>query len=358
MMLHFLEHDDFTLVIPGTEDKEWYQRNMEYSRQMNREYLEALAEPPKGGRLSGSFIYSHPPDYIGRPTMAWGASQWSDLFRELKAMGVDTAIYQAAVWLEVRESNYPSRLFADFKTWDSIAQLCEAASRERMTLFLGGLGNLMCFDVNATSETYQRDRDAQLECFCELKELYGGGFQGFYMSPETGYPGGRQPEREVLLNQYFKQVCEGVKAEMPGLPILLSPGTYYIPNHDQDIYDFLFAIFKDCPIDIMAPQDSIGTFGNRLLHLKPSFEIWSRLCKTLGFALWVNAESFERVDIGTAQDFVSADFRRLAVQLSHASQVAEKIVSWEVPYFYSSLAGERGIRLRREYLSSLERGER
>jgi hypothetical protein len=72
----------------------------------------------------------------------------------------------------------------------------------------------------------------------------------------------------------------------------------------------------------------------------------------------VNAESFERVKIGTEQDFVSADFTRLAIQLSTASRFAEKIISWEVPYFYSKLAGERGIRLRKAYLESLRKGER
>ncbi len=178
------------------------------------------------------------------------------------------------------------------------------------------------------------------------------------MSPETGYPGARQPEREVLLNQYFRQVCEGVKAEMPDLPILMSPGTYYMVGHDQDIYDFLVGIFKDCPVDYMAPQDSIGTFGNRLPHLETSFEIWSKVCESLGFTLWVNAESFERVKIGTSQDFIPADFNRLAIQLSTANQFAEKIISWEVPYFYSDLAGERGVQLRQAYLDSLMKGER
>jgi hypothetical protein len=38
--------------------------------------------------------------------------------------------------------------------------------------------------------------------------------------------------------------------------------------------------------------------------------------------------------------------------------VGEKIVSWEVPYFYSALAGERGLRLRQAYLDSIARGER
>lgn len=357
-MLHFLEMDGYTLVVPGPEDASWTTDLMGYGAELNAEYLATLPEPPKGGRLSGSFIYSHPPDYVGRPTMTWDAAQWRALFQEMKEMGIDTVIYQAAAWAEVRECSYRSQIFADFRTWNSFDPLVEAVAKEGMQFFMGGLGNLYAFDANATAATLNRDAELQLACFDELNALYAGGFHGFYMSPETGYPGQRQPEREALLNEYYRQVCQGIKDRAPGLPILLSPGTFYRENDEKNIYGFLRGLFEGCPLDIMCPQDSVGTFANRLPHLAPSFAIWKRLCDDLGFHLWVNVESFERVRSGTAQDFVSADFKRLAVQLSHAAQVGEKIVSWEVPYFYSPMAGERGMALRRAYLDSMRRGER
>jgi hypothetical protein len=357
-MTHLHEMDGYTLVIPGEEDADWTTGLMMYGKEMNDEYLSTLAKPPKGGRLTGTFIYSHPPDYVGRPTMTWGVKEWRELFQELKEMGLDTVIYQAAAWAEIRECSYKSKIFKDFRTWNSFDPLVEAVAKEGMTFFMGGLGNLYAFDFNATVETMSRDRDEQLACFDELVELYRGGFHGFYMSPETGYPGGRQPEREQLLNNYFTSVCQGVKDRMPGLPILLSPGTFYKEGEEENIFGFLFALFDGCPVDYMCPQDSVGTFGNRLPHLKPSFEIWKRVCDGIGCKLWVNVESFERVLTGTTQDFVSADFKRLAVQLSSAAQVGEKIVSWEVPYFYSPMAGERGIRLRKAYMESLQAGER
>ena len=357
-MLHFLEQEDFTLVVPGPEDAEWYNSNMNYSRELNRQYLEALSEPPKGGHLSGTFIYAHPPDYIGRPTMTWGVAEWRSLFRELKELGVYIVIYQAAAWVEVKECYYRSKRFSDYRTWNSFDALMEAVAAEGMTFFMGGLGNMLAFDWNATAQTLATDRENQLACFQELVELYRGGFHGFYMSPETGYPGQRQPEREKLLNTYFYEVCQGVKEVMPDLPILLSPGTFYVEGHEQDIHDFLLNLFKGCPIDIMCPQDSIGTFGNRLPHYQPAFAIWQQVCTEIGCELWVNVESFERVKIGTAQDFVPADFKRLATQLSNAIKVGKKIVSWEVPYFYSPMAGERGIQLRQDYLASLSAGER
>jgi len=357
-MLKFLEMDGYILVTPSEEDAPQVMQAVETGNRLNDPFLDGLVSPPKGGRLTGSFIYSHPPDYVGRPTMTWGTSEWRHLFRELKDTGIDTVIYQASAWAEIRECYYPSRLFAGFKQWNSLDALVEAAGKEKMTFFLGGMGNLYGFDEKATSVQMENDRDEQLACYDELVDLYRGGFQGFYMSPETGYPGERQPEREDLLNRYFRAVCQGVKQRTPDLPILLSPGTYYYENREEEIHDFLYRLFHGVPVDIMCPQDSIGAYGNSLPHLKPSFTIWKNLSNELGFSLWVNVESFQRVTCGTSQDFVSADFRRLAVQLSHASQVGEKIVSWELPYFFSAMAGERGIALRQAYMRSLAAGER
>lgn len=357
-MWQFLKHPDFTLVVPSAEDAPAISAQIQTGSQKNARWMEAHPERPTGGRLGGSFIYSHPPDYIGRPTVFWNRSQWQEMLHELKDMGLDTVIYQAAAWVEVRECSYPSRLLKGYTAWDSLEPLCEAVMDEGMTLFLGGLGNLSAFDESASEDLLQRDRDQQLAVFEELVSLYRGGFHGFYMSPETAFPGRRQPERERRLNRYFKEVCQGVKSILEGIPILASPATFYSAGKEEEVHDFLYFLLEDVPIDYMTPQDSIGTFGNHLETLEASFKVWQQLGRELGFHLWVNVESFQRYQVGTAQDFLPADFKRLAHQLANAYRVGEKIVSWEVPYFYSPMAGEAGMKLRRDYLDSIARGER
>lgn len=352
-MLRFLEQPTYTLLVPSAEDEPTIRQSMQLGAQANRAYLDSLTTLPSGGRLTGSFIYAHPPDYVGRPTMEYTKADWQQVLRELKELGLDTVVYQAAVWVEIRECYYPSKLFSNYKTWNALEPLMEAVAAEGFTLYLGGLGNMIGFDPNATAATLQADADAQLVCFRELM-AYKDGFHGFYMSPETGFPGGRQPQREQLLNGYFTAVCRGVKDLMPNLPILMSPGTYFSEGKESEITGFLQALFQGCPVDSIAPQDSIGTFGNRLPNLHRAFEIWREVCGALGIDLWVNVESFERVTVGTEQDFVAADFERLRVQLATAAQFGSKIISWEVPYFYSSLAGERGGKLRANYLAYLQ----
>lgn len=352
------EQNGYTLINLDQEEAQRMNKTMAECLAANRDYLAALASPPKGGRLTGTFIYAHPPDYVGQPTMNWGVREWRALFQQLKEMGLDTVIYQAAAWVEVRECYYRSKTFSAYRTWNSLDSLTEAVAAEGLTFFLGGLGNLLAFDEAATAETLAHDRDMQLACFRELQALYAGGFHGFYMSPETGFPGRRQPVREKLLNTYYSEVCRGVKELMPDLPILFSPATFYREGCAQETHDFLLNLFQGCPLDILCPQDSIGAMGNQLPHLEATFGIWRQICRELGVELWVNVESFERNRAGTAQDFVAADFKRLSAQLSHARQVGQKIVSWEVPYFYSALAGERGLKLRQDYLASLAAGDR
>jgi hypothetical protein len=356
--MQYLRQDDHTLITPDPEECGRLLEEVRVGRAQNRDYLAAHPQSALGGRLTGTFIYAHPPDYIGRPTLDWRTDDWRALFRWLRDMGMDTVIYQAAAWREIRECYYPSRCLAEFRNWNNLDPLTEAVALEGFTLFLGGLGNLMGFDQGAGEAAFTEDRDLQLECLRELEILYQGGFHGFYMSPETGFPGRRDPAREKMLNAYYQEVCRGAKEIIGGLPILFSPATYYREDSAADIQAFLTALFQDCAVDILCPQDSIGVFGNRLSDLPASFDIWRSVCAGLKVELWVNVESFERFRAGTAQDFEAADFPRLAAQISNAGRFGRKIVSWEVPYFYSPLAGKRGEALRRAYLKSLEAGER
>ena len=356
--MKLVELDGYTLVNLDEADMQYMNQRLAVSPAVNRGYLAGLASSPTGGKLSGTFIYAHPPDYVGQRTMDWGTREWRGLFKWLKELGIDTVIYQAAAWFEVRECYYHSKVFSDYRTWNSLDALLEAVAAEGLTLFLGGLGNLMTFDENITAEALTTDCEMQLACYRELQALYAGGFHGFYISPETCFSGRRQPEREKLLNTYYGEICRGLKTLRPDLPILFSPATFYWADTAQAAYDFLFNIFQGFPFDILCPQDSIGVLGNQLPHLPETFAVWQRISQALGVELWVNVESFELSRTGTTQDFVSADFKRLAVQLAHARQVGRKIVSWEIPYFYSPLSGEGGIQLRQAYLASLAAGER
>jgi hypothetical protein len=339
--------EDFTLVIPGERARYYVGAFMDYGRLANESFLGQVERGERtlkrAGAITGSFICSHAPDYRGRPTMGFGTREWRELLVELKEIGIDTVIYQAAAWAEFKECYYRSKAFSSYKTWDSIPRLVEACAAEGVDLYLGGFGSLLAFDEAATTETLGADRELQLACLRELA-AFKEGLAGFYMSPETAFPGYRDPRREKLLNTYFREVVDGAKDILAGLPVLMSPGSFYVPGMDAEIRDCLLAFFGGVAVDYMTPQDSVGTNSNRLPHYEAAFSIWKEVCASIGSRLWVNVESFRRTAINTEQDFAPAQPERLDAQISMAAKYGEKIVSWELPYFMAAQGPGKELR--------------
>ena len=59
-MLRYVEIDGYTLVTVGPDDIGSTTQLMEYRTSFNREYLNQLVKPPKGGRLTGAHLLSAP----------------------------------------------------------------------------------------------------------------------------------------------------------------------------------------------------------------------------------------------------------------------------------------------------------
>ena len=128
---------------------------------------------------------------------------------------------------------------------------------------------------------------------------------------------------------------------------------------------------------LRGPINVKGTFKNPKVLVKPAtgepytipaareITIKHLLNHTSGIVYHWNPDLGQRYrDANVAHGLLQYDgtiadsVKRLAAQLSNAAVVGKKIVSWEVPYFYSPLAGEKGIQLRQQYLASLAAGDR
>lgn len=316
--------------------------------------LSDFQSPPTGGRISGSFIYAHPPDYHGRPTLRYGVPEWRILFRELKALGIDTVIFQASTWLDFRECYYPSDLFKDFTTWNVVGPMLEAAGDEKLTVFLAATGVLLADehlgvlsgDIGKAKACALRERD----CYRELVARYSGAFHGYYLASETGFMAGDTRNRNCY-HTFFEWSTNEIKAITPHLPILSSPYTVHAPGQEAEAVDYLTELHRNCPLTALAPQDSIGTFNN-LSFLDRGLGIWKTVCANLGFEFWVNCESFSiRAYAIPVVDIQPAGFKRFALQLDTAQRLgAKKLITWEAAHFMDPAGSEAARRLRREYL--------
>jgi hypothetical protein len=345
--------DEFTIIRRPPLTEEMRALTAERDR-LTQGFLREAPEPPAAGVLSGTFLYAHPPDYRGRPTVDWGEREWRELFVELKEIGIHLGILQAAAWLDFGECYYPSQVLRGLTTWNILDPMLAAADAEKMTIYLGVVGLLYTgTELGVESKDKSKAVEAakrEVACYRELLARYRGAFHGYYLSPETGYEPGSGPFHMTCWHEFFERVTNEVKAATPDLPIVTSPYTSYKPDAVEATAEYLTALHRGCPMDAFAPQDSIGTFNN-LSFLETGLGIWKRVAAAVGAEFWVNCESFSIADFGgPVCTIVPAEPKRFRVQLATAARLgAKKLVTWEAPYFLAKGGDVRARDLRQAY---------
>lgn len=333
------------------------QAEMDLRNHVNAEFLEKIILPPTGGKLTGSFIYAHPGGYRGRSTINYGIPEWRSLFRELKELGMDTAIMGVAAWHDYNECFYPSDMFKNLRTLNIIEPMLAAAADEQMRIYLGGLyqseSALGCDtgDLKKSNECAERE----LACYRELVLRYRGAFHGYYLASESGFwSWGNQEFLSRCYHSFLKKVTNGVKDITPELPIIGSPYTVRCPGREAEALDVLSKLHSECPFTALAPQDSIGVTLNELNFLETGTKIWKEVCENIGAEFWVNCETFNCTDFGGPfSNIVPADFKRLAIQLDTAQNLgAKKIITWEAIHFMNPSGSRAAKKLRSEYLNN------
>ena len=339
----FAPHEDeFHVHIPLTQAAD----------KANAEFLETFTPVEPAKSISGSFIYAHAPDYYGMPTLHFSEADWRALFQDMKASGIDTVIFQASIWNELGECYYESKYFSRlYKSWRVVEPMLAAAQAERMAVFLGGYGSVVGWQKCLTPEIVKREVEKQVICIKELLEC-GGLFQGIYFSSETAFDGEPFNERGELLNRLYREYFGELKKLAPDKKIAMSPATMF---RDQaqwgaNMRDYWVRLLDGVPLDILMPQDSIGTTACQMRFTDAAFRVWSETCSALGIHLWAHLEIFQRVsyELRRREDipFIPASPRRVRAQQSNLSPYVEKLVCWEYPYFTAPSSGAEAIQLR------------
>ena len=339
--------DDF--VIFKASDDIIEEANAKYAEaaEINRQYLETHPDVNPSMRITGTFICAQPPNYRGYPMLHASEEQWTEKFRLLKSFGIDTVIYQAAVWNELETVYYPSKRFAGFRLFDSIGKVLAAAKTVGLDVYLGAYGSVSGWCMGKDPAYVEQEKLNHFAVQDELFELYGGQFKGIYFAPETAYRGERDLYTEKTLNSIYRDFCDRLKGLHPDCEILMSPATKYFEGKLGEMTDSWNTILDGVKLDIMAPQDSIGCCGNTLDHQQDTFKVWRDVCDAKNIRFWSNVEIFQCVDCSKVNSAIPADPRRIAHQIHNASQVAEKLISWEMLYFTDDSAGPRATTLRR-----------
>ncbi|MBQ9502494.1 MAG: DUF4434 domain-containing protein [Lentisphaeria bacterium] len=338
--------DDFVIFKASDDIVESANANYARANELNRRYVADRPVPEPPVPVTGTFICAQPPNYRGLPMLHASVEDWQKKFELLKTFGVDTVIFQAAVWFELGTVYYPSRRFADFRKFDQIGNVLTAAERTGLDVYLGGYGSVSGWCMGKDPAYVEQETQNHFAVQDELFELYGGRFKGIYFAPETAYRGERDTYTEKALNSIYRDFCGRLKKLHPECTIVMSPATKYFEGKLDEMVESWNTILDGVQLDVMAPQDSIGCCGNTLEHQEIMFQVWRRICDGKDIRFWSNVELFEDVDCSKVDSLIPADPRRIAHQICNAAKVAEKLISWEMLYLTDDSCGGRGAALR------------
>jgi hypothetical protein len=279
-------------------------------------------------KITGTFIDEITHDI---PSNNWGRRQWTEEFRIMRSVGIDTIILIRAGW--GRKAACPSRVLEKhvgiYPVYEDLVdlflELCEAHG---MDFFFG------TFDSAASPvRNWSLEEELTLgkEFMDEVQERYGArmAFRGWYLTFELG----RLEKRRVAC---LKSLGEHAKRLSPLLPTLISPYVHgaklvddplTLEQHHGD-WDQILGELEGA-VDIVAFQD-----GQVDYDVLPSFLQANReLIRKHGMRAWSNVESFDR-DMPIR--FPPIDWRKLWWKMEAAAQAeVEKLITFEFSHFMS-----------------------
>ncbi len=300
----------------------------------NSLFLETHPQEMPSMPITGTFLYAHAPNYKGISMVHADRAEWKRRLSGLREFGIDTVILQAALWNELGECYYPSKAFSSMRQFNVAAPMLESAAELGLTVYLGGYGSAAGWRNDLDGSLVDAESSNHLRCLEELFSLYRGMFAGIYFAPETAFEGTRNQSKEQMLNRLYGTFCGKLKEKDSSLKILMSPGTKYFPGRAEEMLQAWDSILKDVPLDILAPQDSVGSCCTLLKDQGPCFRIWKELCDSRGIELWSNVEVFDRKDnVLQLNPSRTASVERIKAQMNHAQKFVRKLISWELLYY-------------------------
>jgi hypothetical protein len=295
-------------------------------------------EASAGGKapITGTFIMYDYSDTNGKISEA--------LFREMKSDGIDTIIIMASGHLDIsgcatdktpQTSKYRSIINASDSV-NPLKNMLKEAKKNKMRVYLGTVGlnvGYPCYDVLAQKN--QKDLlDYSIKSYDEVRaylgesDWNGGLIDGFYISYEVDLSNAAS---YGLSN--IKYISEGLKSKYPEKKLLLSPYIYEKSTESQ-AYDFFKTYYSQTKIDIIAPQDSMGT-GKTTSYARNTehFKALQRAANETGKVAWANVETFEMDN--SPGGYHAGDFEKIKQQIESSKPYVSKQITWIHPHTLS-----------------------
>lgn len=273
--------------------------------------------------ISGTFLDEITHDI---PSQNWMEDDWRREFALYQKIGIDTVIIIRAGYQN--KCIFPAKCLPDLlPIYEDVGEMFYSLADEYgLSVYFGTYDS----GFHWMRRTWWKEVDINKLFLEEAIERYGHhpSFKGWYLSHETG----RNDMHIIDLFNHIGRFCQ----ELRDLPVLISPypqgakqlgANALTLDESFDHWDRIFAETSGA-FDICAFQD-----GQVHYQELPSFITGiGELGKKHDVTIWSNLETFDR---DMPIKFPPADWRYLRFKMEAASQVAEKIITFEFPHFMS-----------------------
>jgi hypothetical protein len=273
--------------------------------------------------ISGTFLDEITHDI---PSQNWSEKQWRREFELYTRIGIDTVIIIRAGYRN--KCIFPAKCLPDLlPVYEDIGEMFFSLADEYgLKVFLGTYDSGFYW----WRRTYWKEIEINKVFLDEAYARYGHhkSFAGWYQTHETG----KDDAHIIKLHQEIAGHCK----QLADLPVLISPypqGAKQLGENAftlEESFEHWDRIFQETAhvVDYCAFQD-----GQVHYQELPAFVTGiAELGKKHGISIWSNLECFDR---DMPIKFPPADWRYLRFKLETASQVAEKIITFEFPHFMS-----------------------
>lgn len=286
----------------------------------------------RGLKITGTFLDEISADI---PHQNWGAKEWEQDFRYMKAIGIDTVIM-------IRSG------FRKFITWPSphlLKKGCYMPSTDLVELFLSLADKydmkffFGLYDSGVYWDTGDMLHEADVNMFVieEVWKMYGHhkSFKGWYLSTEIS----RKNRTAVPCFHQMGKQCKDVSGNLPcfispwidGSKAVNAYGEQHksvsVLEHERE-WDEIFDGIHDV-VDACAFQDGHIDYD----ELDAFFSVNKVLADKYGMECWTNAETFDR-DMPIR--FLPIKFDKLRMKLEAARRCGyDKAITFEFSHFMS-----------------------
>lgn len=258
------------------------------------------------------------------------------MVKEMAQTGLDTIIVNLGVTIK-DERGYHD--FHELHEGMATPLLIKLAKKYNMKLFFS-VGNFASSNIDPWTNKTDQDHliGISTQLITRLKEIVSNSppswnlkwsddvIAGFYLWPETdiyGFIPGAVPSTLPFVSRFSQMI----KTTEPTKKIIISPWLMEWQDY-ATAYTSFFDVFTKTSVDIIAPQDSLGT--GKVVSQKSNSEhlrALSDAAKKSGKEAWVNVESFTS-PWGDNGKYVPSTIDKLSSQILTAQPYVSKIITF------------------------------